>query len=257
MRTVVGMARWVGSRAGRVARRSTRLEPAAQVRPLAAGRRPLLTDRLGEQRRGGVRLDQVDGTTCGSAVLVALAAWADPAETARLDGDDSESDAAAAAAAGSGVTAGARAGVAVGFGARFDARQREVHRQSTRFWPQALGTSPWGMVRWLRRHVPGAGPYRVRLVDDVSTTDLDDALAQVRVALAAGRPVPLLVGALVPRHYVLAIGVQAIGVQGDGRWRVYEPTSGEVRALDLRLVRERRLAPVLGFDRLHAVLLPA
>jgi len=64
--------------------------------------------------------------------------------------------------------------------------------------------------------------------------------------------VSLLVGSLVPRHYVLALGVL-----DDGRWRVYEPTSGQVRAVDLRLVRERRLAPVLGFDRLHAALLPA
>jgi len=217
----------------------------AQVRPLAGGRRPLLTDRLGEQRRGGVRLDQVDRTACGSAVLVALAAWADPAETARLDGAEAVSAATASTATAS------RASVATGFGARYDARQREVHRQSTRLWPAALGTTPWGMVRWLRRYAPAAGPYRVRLVDDTSAADLDDALGQAGAALAAGRPVPLLVGALVPRHYVLALGVQ-----GDGRWRVYEPTNGEVRALDLRLVRERRLAPVLGFDRLQAVLLP-
>jgi hypothetical protein len=243
MRTVIGVARWVGSRVARTPLWRDRPEPAARVRPIAGGRRPLLSDRLGEQRRGGVRLDQVDGTTCGSAVLIALAAWADPAETARLDGDE-----AAAAAAG----AGARAGVTTGFGARYDARQRQVHRQSTRFWPQALGTTPWGMVGWLRRYAPGAGPYRVRLVDDRSAADVDDALAAAGVALAAGRPVPLLVGSLVPRHYVLALGVQ-----GDGRWRVYEPTSGHVRALDLRLVRERRLAPVLGFDRLHALLLPA
>ncbi|TQM38142.1 hypothetical protein [Pseudonocardia cypriaca] len=245
MRTVVGVARWIGSRAGRVRRRRAEPVPAAQVRPLAAGRRPLLTDRLGEQRRGGARLDQVDGTTCGSAVLIALAAWADPAETARLDGDE-------VAAAPDGPGAVARAGVATGFGARYDARQVEVHRQATRFWPQALGTTPWGMVRWLRRYAPAAGPYRVRLVDDVSAADVEDALAVTGVALAAGRPVPLLVGSLVPRHYVLALGVE-----GDGRWRVYEPTGGQVRVLDLRLVRERRLASVLGFDRLHAVLLPA
>ena len=245
MRTVVGAARWVGARVGRVARRRAPPVPAAQVRPLAAGRRPLLTDRIGEQRRGGVRLDQVDGTTCGSAVLIALSAWADPAETARLDGDQ-------AAAAPDGPGAVGRAGVASGFGARYDARQEEVHRQSARFWPQALGTTPWGMVRWLRRFAPAAGPYRVRLVDDVSAADVEDALAATGVALAAGRPVPLLVGSLVPRHYVLALGVE-----GDGRWRVYEPTSGQIRVLDLRLVRERRLASVLGFDRLHAVLLPA
>jgi hypothetical protein len=108
------------------------------------------------------------------------------------------------------------------------------------------------MVAWLRRHAPGAGPYRVRLVDDASATDVEDALAATGAALATGRPVPLLVGTLVPRHYVLALGVQ-----GDGRWRVYEPTSGQVRALDPQLARARRLAPVLGFDRLHAVLLPA
>lgn len=248
MRTVVGVARWVGSRVRRAAHPSDRPEHAARVRPLAAGRRPLLPGGLGEQRRGGVRLDQVDPTTCGSAVLIALAAWADPSEMRRLDGEDTD----AGGAAGSGALAGAQAGVAVGFGERFDARQREVHRQSTRFWPQALGTTPWGMVSWLRRHVPGAGPYRVRLVDDTSAADLDDVLGRAGAALAAGRPVPLLVGSLVPRHYVLALGVL-----DDGRWRVYEPTSGQVRAVDLRLVRERRLAPVLGFDRLHAALLPA
>ena len=245
MRTVIGVARWVGSRVGRTPLGRARPEPTARVRPLAAGRRPLLTDRLGEQRRGGVRLDQVDTTTCGSAVLIALAAWADPAEMMRLDGDQT-------ATAATGATARAQAGVATGFGARYDARQKEVHRQSTRFWPQALGTTPWGMVGWLRRYAPGAGPYRVRLVDDASAVDVDDALAAAGTALAAGRPVSLLVGSLVPRHYALALGVL-----DDGRWRVYEPTSGHVRALDLRLVRERRLAPVLGFDRLHALLLPA
>ena len=72
MRTVVGVARWIASRVGRAARRPARPEPAARVRPLAAGRRPLLTDRIGEQRRGGARLDQVDGTTCG------VFAWSPP-----------------------------------------------------------------------------------------------------------------------------------------------------------------------------------
>ena len=194
-----------------------------------------------------MRLDQVDGTTCGSAVLIALAAWADPAEMLRLDGEQT------ATAERHGATAGAQAGVATGFGARYDARQQAgapaVHDGS-------------GRRRWARRRggwsagcagTPRApGPYRVRLVDDASAADVDDALAEAGAALAAARPVPLLVGSLVPRHYALALGVL-----GDGRWRVYEPTSGHVRALDLRLVRERRLAPVLGFDRLHALLLPA
>jgi hypothetical protein len=194
-------------------------------RPSGALRgRPLLGDALGEQVRQGWRLDQVDATTCGSAVLLALAAWADPAVLERLDGD--------------------------GFGARYDARQQQVHRETNRFWPRALGTTPWAMAAWLRRNVPAAGRYRVRLVDDACAADVAGAVACVGAALDGGRPVPLLVGSLVPRHYVLALGRH-----GDG-WRVYEPTSGSVRALGVALVGARRLHPILGFDRLHAALLP-
>ncbi len=236
MRTVCGWGRLAQTLVGR-GRRA--VVPVAAVRPLAGGRAPLITDQLGLQSRNGVKLDQVDGTTCGSAVLVALAAWADPSETGRLDGGTT-------ALTGSGV-----AGIKVGFGARYDARQREVHAASTRFWPQALGTSPWGMVAWLRRNAPGAGPYRVRLVDDASASDVSAAIDTVEAALAAGRPVPLLIGAFVPRHYCLALS----RADADA-WRVYEPTSGEVRVVELDLLRRRAIAPILGFDRLHAVLVP-
>lgn len=246
MRTVCGWGRRAqtllvrddGGTGGKGGRRAD--GPVSAVRPLAGGRAPLITQQLGLQSRGGVRLDQVDGTTCGSAVLVALAAWADPAETRLLDRGS-------ASVPGSATDTG----LPTGFGARYDARQRQVHRESTRFWPQALGTSPWGMAGWLRRNAPGAGPYRVRLVDDVAATDVAGALDDVNAALGAGRPVPLLIGALVPRHYCLALA--RAGADG---WRVYEPTSGEVRELPLDLFRRRALAPVLGFDRWHAVLLP-
>ena len=99
--------------------------------------------------------------------------------------------------------------------------------------------------------MPAAGRHRVRLVDDTSAADVSDLIEVVGAALAAGRPVPLLVGAFVPRHYVLATRAD------DGGWRVYEPTSGQVRLVDLAVVRERRLGPLLGFDRLHAALLPS
>jgi hypothetical protein len=199
-----------------------------------AGSRPLLTDRIGPQQRGGAVLDQVDGSTCGSAVLIALAAWADPAELERLE-----------AGPGDG-----RALFGAGFGARFDARQKQVHRETNRFWPRALGTTPWGAVRWLHDHVPAAGRHRVVLVDDTSPRDVAAVLAAVATVVWTGRPVPLLVGSSIPRHWALALG-------GDGgAWRVYEPTAGQVTALDLDAVRERRLGAVLGFDRLHAVLLP-
>lgn len=236
MRTVCGWGRLAQTLVGRG---GGAVAAATAVRPLAGGRAPLISDQLGLQTRGGAKLDQVDGTTCGSAVLVALAAWADPGETRRLDGTAA-------------LTGSAGTGVKVGFGARYDARQREVHTESTRFWPQALGTSPWGMVAWLRRHAPGAGPYRVRLVDDTSASDVAAVIDAVDAALAAGRPVPLLIGTFVPRHYCLAL---ARG--GADAWRIYEPTSGEVRVVDLDVVRRRALAPVLGFDRLHAVLTPA
>ena len=61
----------------------------------------------------------------------------------------------------------------------------------------------------------------------------------------------LLVGTAVPRHWCLALGVC-----DDGGWNAYEPTSGQVRALNPELIGRRALAPVLGFDHLHAVLLP-
>ncbi len=232
MRTVSGLARRMQS----VVRGRRAAVPVALVRPVAVGR-ALLFDRLGEQRHAGRRLDQVDATTCGSAVLLAVAARADPDEPARLQADPAVPEVACARV--------------VGFGERFHARQQEVHRQTNRFWPRALGTTPWGMVGWLRRHVPAAGPYRVRLVDDGAPADVAEAVTEVDAALAAGRPVPLLVGAFVPRHYVLVLTRHA------DVWRVYEPSSGSVRVLDVTLVAARRLGPVLGWDRLHAVLLPA
>ena len=207
----------------------------AEIRPLGGVRRPLVTDRLGEQRRGGARLDQVDGTTCGSACLVVLSAWADPDETRRLDGE------AGPGGPADGVGQPAAGGLTIGFGARFDARQQQVHRESTRFWPRALGTSPWGMVGWLRRNVPGAGPYRVRLVDDVSAADVADAIAHTEAALAAGRPVPLLVGKFVPRHYVLALAHQRrrlAGVRAD---------SGQVRVVTPDQLRGRAATELLGW----------
>src|SRR6185312_3623329 len=123
MRTLLGWGRWAQRRLGRG---PGPVVPVAAVRPLAGGRAPLIVDRLGLQTRGGAKLDQVDGTTCGSAVLIALAAWADPTETRQLDGQG---------------VAVAATGMAVGFGSRYDARQRQVHKESTKFWPQALGTS--------------------------------------------------------------------------------------------------------------------
>jgi hypothetical protein len=244
MRTICGFGKPVVGLVSRLLPRRSSSPAGFSGSATATTRRPLLSDRLGPQQHAGVVLDQVDGTTCGSAVLVALAAWADPTELARLE----------AVPAGGQLLAGSLISPN-SFGSRYDSRQKQVHRQTNRFWPQALGTTPWGAARWLRDHVPAAGRYRVRLVDDTSPADIEALLSAVDAALAEGQPVPLVVGSLVPRHYVLALCRDGDG-PGDG-WRVYEPTSGQVRLLARAAVRERRLAPVLGFDRLHAALLPS
>jgi hypothetical protein len=107
------------------------------------------------------------------------------------------------------------------------------------------------MAAWLRRHAPAAGPYRVRMVDDRNPADVTAVIDATNAALAVGRPVPLLVGAFVPRHYCLALS-------GDpDAWHVYEPTSGEVRRVPLDVVRRSALVDLVGFDRLSAVLLPS
>jgi hypothetical protein len=204
-------------------------EPPPPPIPPATVPEGLIGSDLGPQRRHDVLIDQVDGTTCGSAVLLALQACGEPAASKAL------------------------ASVPPGeFQQRLDAAQRLVKRQTNRLWPRALGTTPWGMVSWLRRHAPTLGRYRVRLVDATDPRDLERAVMAASQALAAGYQVPMLVGSVVPRHWVLALSSQ------DGEaWLVYEPSSGEVRRVEAAAVRERRLAPVLWFDDLQAVLLPA
>jgi hypothetical protein len=182
----------------------------------------LVSPVVGQQRRFGVLIDQVDGTTCGSAVLLVLQTSNEALATIGPDG----------------------------FQRRLDAAQQRIKRQSNQCWPRALGTTPWGMASWLRRHAPALGRYRVRLVD--ATDPMDVNRAGVSAALKAGYQVPLLVGSAVPRHWVLAMRVE-----DDQAWLVYEPSSGEVRRVELAAIRQRRLAPLLWFDDLQAVLLPA
>ncbi len=211
-----------GHSAGAVLRLAAEL--AGQPVSWLAERLSVVGDDPGVQYRAGARVDQVDATTCGTTVLLALAANADPLMALELTGER--------------------------FGERFDELQRRVHKQSTRFWPRALGTSPWGMVAWLRKRAPGVGPYRVRLVDDSDAADVRAVIHEATAALDRGDPMPLLVGTAIPRHYVLATGRDGHG------WRVFEPSSGEVRIVEPAAIADHRLAPLLGFDHLHGLLLP-
>ncbi|MGC5167324.1 hypothetical protein [Luteimicrobium sp. DT211] len=165
--------------------------------------RPVL---LGTERAPAV---QIDGTTCGPAVLVVLAADGDPAVAAWLDGA----------------------------GDRFAALQRSVQRRTTRTallgvpWPQALGTPPWAAARAARW---GSVRYGHRVVDDTDPVDLARVRAQVDSALARGVPVPLYTGGDTSRGWTTALPRHVVLVLPGGppdAYRVYEPGSGAIHTV--------------------------
>ncbi|MEQ3553080.1 hypothetical protein WIS52_21645 [Pseudonocardia nematodicida] len=214
---------------------------------------------IGPLRTGDGPAVQADGVSCGPSVLVV---------TAALTG----------------------AGWPGAVGPRFAAAQALAHRQANRVWPRALGTTPWGMRAWLRRHAPAAGRYRVRRW----TGELP---SEITAAVADGRPVPLLVGsASLPRHWVLVTGLDgahgpdhaggrdgATGPgrdRGDGRaggeapargdrsgssttgsdgrpaWRVYDPAAGRVRVLRPDDLLTGNATRAVSWPRPWAALLP-
>ena len=73
--------------------------------------------------------------------------------------------------------------------------------------------------------------------------------------MSADWPVAMLVGALIPRHWVLLTGFDAAGPDG-GEFRCYEPSSGRVLAVAAAAIRLARLSNV-GFPRPFAFVLPA
>ncbi|MCV7278807.1 hypothetical protein H7J88_03995 [Mycolicibacterium flavescens] len=123
----------------------------------------------------------------------------------------------------------------------FAAEQGRVHAEANRVWPRRLGTTPRGLIRALGAQ---GARYRWRLF-----RGRGDALADVRDAVADGWPVPMLVGRGVPRHWVLIVGV------GDAWFDVYEPSSGQVRRIEIDSVRGARLRG-LGFSRPFGFVLP-
>jgi hypothetical protein len=162
----------------------------------------------------GVRLRQRDGVTCGPTVAVVAGALLDPEYRNRV----LESDAQA-----------------------FD-EQARVHAEVNRIWPRRLGTTPSGMARALNEH--STVRYRWRRF-----RGRHDKLSDVLFAVDAGWPVAMLIGSVIPRHWVL------IADADGGVLQCYEPSSGELRPVDVDAVRASRLVG-LGFPRPFAFVLP-
>jgi hypothetical protein len=127
----------------------------------------------------------------------------------------------------------------------FATEQDRVHAQVNRVWPRRLGTTPMGMARALSAHGGALGVrYGWRLF-----RGRRDRLTDVLREVDGGRPVAMLVGRFIPRHWVLLIGLQGHTLQ------CYEPSSGQVRSADVDTLREARLTG-LGYRRPFAFVLP-
>jgi hypothetical protein len=161
-----------------------------------------------------LNLQQRDGVTCGPTVAVVAGALLDPGRGAGLSDR-----------------------------AWFADEQARVHREVNRVWPRRLGTTPSGMARALTARSPGVR-YRWRLFRGCR-----DRLSDVQRAVEAGRPVAMLLGRFIPRHWVLI--VEAAGPL----WQCYEPSSGQVRTVTVDAVRRSRLTG-LGYPRSFAFVLP-
>ena len=126
----------------------------------------------------------------------------------------------------------------------FDAEQGRVHRAVNTVWPRALGTTPAGMARAITARSAARGArYRWRSVRR------GDGLADVTAGLTAGWPVAMLIGAAIPRHWVLFTEIAGTVV------RCYEPSSGRLIPVEADAIREARLQG-LGFPRPFAFVLP-
>jgi hypothetical protein len=163
-----------------------------------------------------LHLRQRDGVTCGPTVAVVAGALLDP---------------------------GYR--VALADRAWFDGEQARVHAEVNRVWPRRLGTTPRGMARALTAHGSSSGVrYRWRLF-----RGRRDRLSDVRHAVEGDWPVAMLIGRFIPRHWVLIVDTTWL------QWQCYEPSSGEVRSVDVAAVRRSRLSG-LGYPRPFAFVLP-
>jgi hypothetical protein len=157
-------------------------------------------------------LRQRDGVTCGPSVAVMAGALLDPRQRARLQGEGAQQ--------------------------WFAAEQGRVHRSVNVMWPRALGTTPAGMARALS----GYGTrYQWR--------PAARALTQACAAVGDGWPVAMLIGAAIPRHWVLLTELSGSSL------RCYEPSSGRSVEIAVDDIPAARLES-LGFPKPFVFVLP-
>lgn len=159
-------------------------------------------------------LRQRDGVTCGPSVAVMAGALLDADYRAPLHGTRAQH--------------------------WFHAEQGRVHRSVNKVWPRALGTTPAGMARALSAY---GTRYRWR--------PAGRALPEALSAVAGGWPVAMLVGATIPRHWVLL--TETVGAQ---EIRCYEPSSGGLVTVAVDDIRAGQLKG-LGFPKPFTFVLPA
>jgi hypothetical protein len=189
------------------------------------------TDQPGPAAYQGFPFAQFDHTSCGSMAVVVARATMDPVYALTLTaGDDPDG--------GVGPYEFAR---------RLRAEADRVHRATNRYWPTAAGTPPWGVRDYL--HDTTGIRYRWIVTDPAVPRTVDRALRRALAALDRGYPVPLLIGNIVPRHYVLLVGHDA------GTVLFYEPTAGEVVAAAESDLRRGHLTG-LRFGLLKGVIVP-
>src|ERR1700710_331958 len=122
-----------------------------------------------------MELRQRDGVTGGPAVAVVAGALLDPAYRTRLS--------------------------ALGW---FHDEQRRIHRDVDWLWPRRLGTTPMGVASAISVHSARYG-VRYRWRPCSGLLGRHDRIVDVLHAVEAGWPVAMLVGRVVPRHWLLLV----------------------------------------------------
>ncbi|MGW6200775.1 hypothetical protein ACWF0M_31830 [Kribbella sp. NPDC055110] len=170
-------------------------------------------------------VQQPDDTSCGPMTVLMARAMADPFYALYLTTGDS--------------TARSNAGPDE-FQARLTAEEHRIHAATNRFWPQQLGSTPFGISDELNRYAGALGTrYQAQLADR-------STLAAAAEAAGEGHPVPVLIGDWIPRHYILLIG------RTGNDLTYYEPGYATVGHLSEQSFEHGKLN-VIGFHHIYAL----